>query len=173
MPSCSITSDEYQTLYSTVFGYFCRRITQHEDAEDLTSSTVSDYLLYDKPVTNPKALLWTIARNKLYKYIRQKGVKPLTGWDESFEDSAQFAVQHDEMKDFRSSVSDFARSQLKKIEFDVVELSVLCGFDSRRVAAELGISRSNVRQKLSRSLKKLRERFPHHWFDIDSHLPQA
>ena len=151
-----ITQEEFVKLYSAVFGFFCTRLSNRQDAEDLASSTVSDYLLYDKPVKNTHALLWTIARNKLYRHIRQKKNVCLTTFDESVQNISNLQTNNSEMQCFYDEVLNYAKKELSKIDFEVLELSLLCELSSQRVSEELGISAVSVRQKLSRALKKLK-----------------
>jgi len=151
-----VTQEEFVKLYSAVFGFFCTRLSNRQDAEDLASSTVSDYLLYDKPVQNAHALLWTIARNKLYRHIRQKKNVCLVAFEESVQNISNLQTNNTEIQCFYEEVLSYAKKELSKIDFEVLELSLLCELSSQRVSEELGISASSVRQKLSRALKKLK-----------------
>jgi len=158
-----VTQQQYQEVYHKVYGYFFRRLDNRTDVEDLTCTTVADYFLYSKPVQNPHALLWTIARNKLFQFIRKKTREPIVGWSDSIDpENIEITYSHTYLQ-CTEELIEIAKKHLKPIDFDVVELCVFCDFDSNRAAKELGITSSNVRQKLSRSLKKLRNHYQTLW----------
>jgi DNA-directed RNA polymerase specialized sigma24 family protein len=58
------------------------------------------------------------------------------------------------------------KEQLKPIDQDIVEICVMCDFSGKRAAEELGLSYDNVRQRLSRSISKLRQKCRQAWLNL-------
>jgi RNA polymerase sigma factor (sigma-70 family) len=160
------TWDEW---YTKVYGYFYRRVENRNDVEDLTSSVLHDYFLKEETITHPKALMWTIARNKLYTFFKQKSnthqVYSLD--DESESDDNGFADREIHPSSFyeakMSHLLECVKKQLSGVDFDIVEMSILCDFSGKRVAEETGLTPGNVRQRLFRSVNKLREKCRNVW----------
>ncbi len=55
------------------------------------------------------------------------------------------------------------KNRLSDLDYQIVQLSIVSDFSSQRVATEIGFSADNVRQRLSRSIKKLRRHCQDIW----------
>jgi RNA polymerase sigma factor (sigma-70 family) len=168
MSNISLTTENYNYWYSRIYGYFYRRVNTSTEARDLTCDTLSDFFTYSKEIENPQALIFKIAQNKLRNFIRNKSNTPfIEDIDNQDLDQKVFSYSK-HYQDKMSSLVECAKKQLKNQHFQVLELSVLCDFSSQRVASELNLKPDNVRQILSRSIKKLREKCRQIWLDSNN-----
>ncbi len=158
----------WQEYYPKVFGYFFRRISNREDVEDLTSLTLTAFVdnLTNKSIQNPHAFLWKIAHNQLLVFIRFKQKQPIPiSLEEDFEveveatDNSQNQHALDRIKNLMHCVEQ----NLSGIELIIVKGIIQEERSSAELATELNLKADNVRQKLSRSLKKLREKCTELW----------
>ena len=153
----SLTQTEWNQWYNKVYGYFFRRLDSRSDVEDLTALTLNDFFLKEN-VKNPQGLIWVIARNKLTDFIRAKPKHQTTALEnlpeslisqaDPYSDTYLSRVEH---------LKDCVKKNLKEQDYIIVEMCAVCDFSSEVVAAEMNLTPANVRQKLSRSLKKVRE----------------
>lgn len=166
MSNISLTTENYNHWYSRIYGYFYRRINSSSDVRDLTCDTLSDFFTYNKEIQNPQAFIFRIAQNKLKNFIRDKSNKPFIENIES-EDLNKLEVSYSNVYQEKVySIIECAKKHLKNEHFQILELSVLCDFSSQRVAGELNLKPDNVRQILSRSIKKLREKCHKVWLNL-------
>jgi RNA polymerase sigma factor (sigma-70 family) len=166
MSSIPLTTENYNYWYSRIYGYFYRRVNTSTQVRDLTCDTLSDFFSYSKEVENPKALIFKIAQNKLRNFIKNKSNTPfIEGIDnENLDQKVLSYSSH--YQDKLSGLIECAKKQLKDEHFQILELSVLCDFSSQRVASELNLKSDNIRQILSRSIKKLREKCRQIWLNL-------
>lgn len=161
-----VTQNEWNERYNQVYGYFFRRLNNRADVDELTSDTVTEFFLKEIPIQNPKAFLFAIARNKLYQYIDKKSHNQNTSFDDLTETISYDTV--DNYSNYYLSKTEELKKcierQLKQQDKDIVELCIICEFSSQRVAEELKLKAPNIRQKLSRILKKLRNECRKIWF---------
>ena len=169
MTNRTVSQEEYDHWYSRIYGYLFRRIDSRTVVEDLTAEVLSDFYLYDKQIENEKAFIYRIAVNKLKNYIRQKSTQ--AGNIISIEDVEDGDLGYTSHYFNRmEGLMKCAKNHLKDAHYDVVELSVMCDFSSKRVADELDLTADNVRKILSRSIAKLRERCRAIWKSLTQAL---
>ncbi len=157
-----ISEQDWNTWYDKVFGFFYRRVNVREDVEDLTVSTLEDFFLSEKEIHNPNAFLWGIAKNKLKEFIRKKTKSSFV----NLEDLSAFESPKDFSKNYFDLIyrlKNCAKKQLKEVDREIIDLCVLCDFNSQEVAEKLSLTSGNVRQRLSRGLKKIREKCRELW----------
>lgn len=153
-----VTQSEWNQWYNQVYGYFFRRLNNRFDVDELASDTVTEFFLKDFVPENPKAFIFGIARNKLYQYFDKKAknrVAELDGQAETL--TCEAADSYSSF--YLAKIAELRKciqQQLSKQDQEIVELCVVCEFSSERVARELNLSPPNVRQRLSRALRKLR-----------------
>jgi RNA polymerase sigma factor (sigma-70 family) len=148
----------WNELYDTVYSYLYRRVYQKQIVEELTSQTLEIFFLKQEQVENPHGFVTGIAKNKLLEYFRTKSKQEISLADleiESYQDLGY--------KERMEKLLACAKNQLKSQHWSVVEMCVMCDFQSDRVGQELGLSSSNVRQILKRSLEKLRKECLQAW----------
>jgi RNA polymerase sigma factor (sigma-70 family) len=171
----SFNSTEWTVRYDQVYGYFYRRVSSRSDVEDLTMETLERFYLTEKKMDNINAFLWGIARNKMLEYIRYKGknqFQELVDWTETENNQNNFnELQDNWLENYRSieyqakleRLKECTKNQLSDLDQEIVELCISQDFKSSEVAAKLSISPENTRQRLSRALKKLREKCREAW----------
>jgi RNA polymerase sigma factor (sigma-70 family) len=165
----------WMEYYPKVYGYFFRRLNSRLDIEDLTSVTLTVFLNAltnsDKKIQNKNAYLWKIAHNQLLVFIHAKSTKPLPI---SIDDDNNFVANEvfsDETEDNRSEglksriakLMQCVKNHLNQNEVFIVEQIVMEDKKATEVAISLNLNADNVRQKLSRSLKKLRRQCTQIW----------
>lgn len=161
----------WEYWYPLVYGYFFRRVNSKEDVEDLTANTLS--ALFLKPdVQNPKGFVWQTAKNQLYKYIEQKQKNPDSL---DFQDSkveymtAQMSYEmypknDEELENMRSphyqakidQVIECCKNKLKEEDYKLVFFSIVENHSSTEISQKLNLKADTVRQKLKRSISKLK-----------------
>jgi len=160
----NLTQSEWNKKYDSVYAYFYRRVSSREFVEELTVSTLEDFFLYDKKIDNQNALLWGIAKNKMREFIRSKSKLEISlDIQEVDTEDAKKSLYSDYFKQKTQNILDCAKRILKKIDLEIIELSVMCDFRAARTADELGISETNSRKRLSRALQKIRKECKEIW----------
>jgi RNA polymerase sigma factor (sigma-70 family) len=171
----SFNSQEWKTRYDQVYGYFYRRVNSRSDVEDLTMETLERFYLSEKKIDNLNAFLWGIARNKMLEYIRYKGknqFQELPDWNDIENNQINTnELQDNWLENYRSAeyqakldrLKECTKNQLSDLDMEIVELCVAQDFKSAEVATKLNITPDNTRQRLSRALKKLREKCREVW----------
>jgi RNA polymerase sigma factor (sigma-70 family) len=161
---------QWNHYYPKVYGYFFRRIENQNDVEDLTSIVLSIFMdalnRPDMPLQNPHAYLWRVAHNHLVNFINSKS-KILTTIpiDENL-DSIDTEIETHRSRHFQDKVENLmecVERTLEGVELTIVKEVVMFDKKSVEVAAELNLKPDNVRQKLSRSLKKLKQHCTQLW----------
>lgn len=152
----------YNKYYTKVFVFLKQHISSNEDAEDMVNSVFfAAYQNYDKyDPTKAKLSTWIfcIANNRLKNYYRDKK-DPAESLDDMF-DSVEIAsdeiieeaVQLEELRDAIAK----ALKELTERERNIVIMSYFQNMNSNDIAEALGLTGTNVRQILSRTLKKLK-----------------
>jgi RNA polymerase sigma factor (sigma-70 family) len=162
-----ISEEEWNYWFDRVYAYFYRRVGNREDVEDLSYSTLEDFFLKDKKIDNPQAFLWGIARNKMREYIRSKKRNPVSIDDKDSLNEPKY-TKPEEISEYYlekiDTLKDCIKKELKETDQKIIELNILHDFSSKEVAEKLGTTPENVRQRLSRSLKKLRQKCKEIWY---------
>lgn len=155
----------WEESYPMVYGYFFRRVTNKTEVEDLASVAMSQFVMNianpetSKRIVNQKAYLWKIAHNQLVDFIRRKTRNPITigyndditGIDQQTEDmrsSHYLAWQVDMQKCFQNS--------LKDVDYNIINDAIIEEIPAQELAIKYNYSYDNIRQKISRNLKKLK-----------------
>jgi RNA polymerase sigma factor (sigma-70 family) len=160
MPLNSI-QNQWDEYYPKVYGYFFRRVTSKSDVEDLTSLTMEGFLkVSQKPLENPHAYLWKIAHNQLARYINHKSKQPvIITLDENLNTGIDLSLENFRTEHFQTKIQNLMRcveKNLNGIDLKIVQSVVMFDKKCPEVAQELNLNHDNVRQKLSRGLKKLK-----------------
>ena len=166
----------WKEYYPKVFGYFFRRVDNRQDVEDLTSLVLTAYLnaLSERrdEIKNPHGYLWRIAHNYLVNFIKNKTKNPVfVAFTEDLEVIDE-SIEIHRSERFNAKTQDLmqcVKDNLPELDFKIVELIVMFDRKSAEVAEELNLTAVNVRQKLSRSLKKLKQQCVNLW-ELHSHI---
>lgn len=152
--------------YPKIYGYYIKRVQNREDVEDLTSITMQGLLstLLDEEksnrISNPEAYAWKIAHNQLVHFIDRKSKLPVTvglNDDTSSIDRLTDSKYTSNWNDKLLCIQSCALKTLKEQDFEIVKLSIIEDMQSKEISSLLGLTAETVRQRLSRSLKKLRK----------------
>lgn len=172
--------EEWEYYYPKVYGYFFRRVNNRLDVEDLTSLVLSNFFgtLLDEnkavQIQNKNAYLWSICRNALLNFIYYKQ-KDITVSLEDIDHSLTLeqSVQSRSIENFYSqhyqsrlqNLLECLRKQLSALEYQIIEMSFLQEMTSKQIAEKVNLTATNVRQKISRSLKKVRDKCKKLWLE--------
>jgi RNA polymerase sigma factor (sigma-70 family) len=162
--------------YPLVYGYFFRRINSRDDVEDLTSVTLTALFTKDD-VKNPKGFVWQTARNQLNKYIEKKSSSPTyITLDEVSENYLSSSIKntpgYDEQEpdvvspwylEKKKRLIECIENNLKEEAQEIVKLSLIEEKNSTQIGQILEIKPATVRQKLKRSIQKLRKECKTNW----------
>jgi RNA polymerase sigma factor (sigma-70 family) len=168
MSGKNVTSEEWEYWYSRVYAYFYKRVNGKYEVEELTSQTLTTAFLAEN-VLNFKAYTWKVAHNYLVKYIQTKNLDPMpVSWDENLDlANATLPKWHIE-ESFETQTSDNYNSKLNQLldcirqniskpqDCQILELAIYEEKNSTQIAEIVGLNADNVRQKLSRNIKKIR-----------------
>jgi RNA polymerase sigma factor (sigma-70 family) len=166
----NISQTEWENWYYKVYGYFFRRVNDKFAVEELTANTMNVAFMANN-VQNFSAYLWKVAHNHLVKYIKLKNIEPMfVGLEE-----AEFVID----EKIENLVSDnynyklkqlkiCIKNQLKSSDQIIIELSIYENKNSTEIGQILEIKPNTVRQKLARSLHKLREKCRSLWLNYKS-----
>lgn len=152
----------YNKYYSKVF-VFCRQhINSQQDTEDLVDAiffaAYQNYEKYDPSKAKLSTWIFCIANNRLKNYYRDKK-DPGESLDDMF-DTVEIAAEGSieeaaELEELRGAIAE-ALESLPERERKIIIMSYFQNMNSNDIAEELGLTNTNVRQILSRSLKKLK-----------------
>ena len=164
----NITQEEWSKWYDIIYAYYFRRISNRADVEELTAETVGDFMLNTKPVENPKAYIYTIARNKLNKKLRLKYKEQTNAVDSEILEN----VLMDDMD--RSpyyiakleSLNHCIEKHLKEGDRKIVKMCTMYDFSSIEVSQKMGVNPAAIRKRLSRALSKLKDNCSQVWQEI-------
>jgi RNA polymerase sigma factor (sigma-70 family) len=164
-PSQGLTDVDaaWEYWYPRVYGYFFKRVGLREEVEDLTSSTLTT--VFTAPnIQNLQAYMWRVAHNYLVKYINTKNTEPAPfSLNEEW-----IAMEYKE--EVEETISDRYTAKLqqlincvndhltKDLDKQLVQLSIMDEKNSTEIATILNLKPDNIRQKLSRTLKKLKQK---------------
>lgn len=165
-------SQIWEELYPKVYGYFFRRVNNRIDVEDLAALTLTAYLQNltkngDK-INNKMGFLWKIAHNQLLVFIRQKTKTPVfVGINDDFDcQDVDLEIENcscDHLKQKIAHLLECVKKNLKTSDLEIVNLIVQEDQKAVTVAAKLQVTPEVVRQRFSRSLKKLRQKCQSLW----------
>ncbi len=154
--------DHYQEWKHKVFSFFLYRLGgKREVAEDLTSETfIKAYEHFEgyDPAYAFSTWVFTIARNTLIDHFRkEKQVLPLELMpDESDESFAEEQMQRDADGSFQKEKLLVALSSLPDVQQECITLKYLNQMSTKEISKIVHTSEANVRQTLSRGIKKLK-----------------
>lgn len=161
----------WKEYYPKVYSYFLRRVDNRMDIEDLTSVTLTAFLeklRSELEIKNKHAFLWKITHNQLCLFIRNKSKNPISiSVDvQSFVDNFDTEVENTR-SDYLETRFQFLHKCIQKVlkgeSYQIVSEIILNDKKSPEVAQSLNLKASTVRQKLKRSLAKIRNKCKAVW----------
>jgi RNA polymerase sigma factor (sigma-70 family) len=165
--------DFWDTWYSSIYGYFLRRVNLKQDAEDLVASTLAALLTNPAITTNSlkiehtHAYIWKVAHNHLVKYIKTKTTTPTLVSVEDIENSViwqpptnelEYAITFDSqyqqrMKDLLNCTNNYLEDPVDK---SLILLSLIEDKNSTEISQITGLKSDTIRQKLRRLVNRIR-----------------
>ena len=164
--------------YPRVYGYFYKRISDKNIVEVLTSETLNTVFLAEN-IKNLKAYLWKVAHNYLVRYINTKNTDMMVvGWDEAvdldnsqqpnfpIEEGVECQRSQNYLRLKEEMTKCFEYSLTNDLDKQIIRLSIIEEKNSTEIAKELDLNAPNVRQKLSRAIKKVKNKCIQIWQDL-------
>lgn len=166
-------NESWDQSHRKILGYITAKCGNPEDIEDIFQETFTEFyrVLQRKGcdyIQNSEAFLMQIAKRKIYKYysFREKlaFVVPKTQRNDEGEeydltdlDLDRFTVEDEIVtRDMMDRVSSFLKQKPPDVR-KIFYLFYVMDFKIREIASLMDITESNVKHKLYRTLKELRE----------------
>jgi len=165
----------FEQNFDKVFGYFYRRLTVREDVEDLTLVSLKIFLekITDEKteIQKPQAYLWSICHSQLVHFIKNKSKKPvsLDLSEEKFE--FKWKIENTESLSFKNRMTKLQKCMqkvLSQTDFEIVNSCILDGVKAVEVGQKIDLKPATVRQKLKRSLDKIRKQCKKIWLGYEN-----
>lgn len=161
----------FEKFYPKIYGYFFRRVSNRTDVEDLSMVTLTNFfeVLRKKELEFPESYLWKIAHNQLVNfYSFSSKHKIAVGYDdiENIEHLIDPNIEENRSPYFKMRVESLLQCLKKNLEindYKLVQASIFDGKNSIELSAEFGLKPDNIRQKLSRTFKKAKEKCKKIW----------
>lgn len=151
--------DAFCTLYDTykrkLFNYAYYRLGNSEDAEDVVQDCMLTAFEQINNLKKPEAFsswLYTILYHGCMSAIKEQ----IKQRNNTNIDDYQNTLTYDNTADIEREELKQALSILGEDERNIVLLSVVVGLNSKEIAKITGFTSGNVRQKLTRSLSKMK-----------------
>jgi RNA polymerase sigma-70 factor (ECF subfamily) len=145
--------DFYKRQQSSFLAYLIRRTGDYDLSSDiLQESFLRLFERYEAERLTPQ-LLYTIGRNMVIDRLRQRKTQPVTIEDHDCANT-QEEHQHLVREEYRAVLT--AMKQLEEDERDLLSLLISSGMGYREISAVTGLTEANVKVKVHRARKKLR-----------------
>jgi RNA polymerase sigma factor (sigma-70 family) len=157
--------------YPRVYSYFYKRVDHQSIVEDLTAETLNAVFLAEVEITHLPAYLWKVAHNYLVKYIKTKSTTPIfvsidddiDAWCPT-EHEAEITVERAGFADRKAKLVDcIYHSPIGDLERKIMFESVIQDKNSTEIGQINGLKPVTVRQKLKRTLEKVRKQCLYLW----------
>lgn len=154
----------FEEYYDKIYNYIYFKTGDRDRAEDLTCSIIEKILnnihRFNASASSLNTWIFTIARNHLIDYYRLKSRN-----ESHFEDGEELQLVDKLTASPDTSVIEADRQeliqgllqQLQDTEREVMALKFWGGLKNTEIAAQLGISSSNINVMVFRTLKKLKK----------------
>lgn len=153
----------YQKYYPTVFKFIIKRISNREQAEDLTMDVFvtccEKFDSFDETKASFGTWLYVIVNNKLKNFYRDR--KQMDDIDECTEYVSGFeedVIAAEYIKSIRNTLAD-ALETLNETQRQIVILKFFKEKSAPEIARIMGMTPVNVRVNLSRGIAKLKSYF--------------
>jgi RNA polymerase sigma factor (sigma-70 family) len=161
---------EWEYWYPRVYGYFYKRVNNKTDVEDLTSNTLSTVFTANN-VLNFQAYTWKVAHNYLVRFIDLKTKTPTPipldenlNWSPS---QCDLESENAYCENYTAKLSNLRlciESQLsEESDKQLIDLSIYQEKNSTEIGQIMNLKPDTVRQKLSRTIKKLKKNCSSLW----------
>lgn len=152
-----LSKNEWDNWYNKIYGFYFRRLDNITDVEDLTAETLNSFFLTKSEVEDQTSFIFKIARNKLNTFLAKKYKNQIV---DTLDENLQ-ASHSPNFEKFKSDLAHCISKYVSDLDQQILNLCVVEDFQSKEVATKLDISPANVRTRLHRSLKLLKEKCKH------------
>ena len=146
--------DFYNDHKDGLFNYLMRMTGDYELASDIMQESFTRYLEHYRDKPQPVSLLYAIARNALFDSLRKQKRQTAITEEEEDQSSDQEAAMM-VRQDYQRVLS--AMRHLGNTEKDILALVISGDLSYREIASITGISVANVKVKVHRARRKLKE----------------
>ncbi len=152
----------YDKYFQRVYNYIRYRVLARDAADDLVSAVFEKVLDKFDSFDQGKAVepwLFAIARNTLNDYYRRRAVRgglSIDGFEESL--ASGESVEREAVRSEENALLLAAMTGLSEAERELIALKYALDLSAREMAAQTGLSESNVGVTLFRAMRKLRDR---------------
>ena len=153
-------NEQIWPLRNVLFRYALSILKNETEAEDLVQDTLVKLWKKMKTGTiilHPKAMAFTIIKNAcmdIFRSSRYKTERETLKEDSSYTESPlNLLVQKESLDRVRTAMASLPQDQ-----HSIMHLKDFEGYSYEEIEKELGISNSNLRVKLSRARKKIRDK---------------
>lgn len=149
-------NSQVEELYQPLFFFVKNRISNYEDAEDITQEVFLKLSKSDlENVSNVRSWVYTIAKNTITDYYRKR--KLLT--EEIVENTIDNSTDSSNTLEELSTCVAFYINQLPEEYKVIMELSEIDEISQKDIAKKLDLNYITVRSKVQRGRKKIRALF--------------
>ena len=161
----------YNQYYSKVLRHIVKKLGNFHDAEDLTSDVFvycyQHFDSYDQSKASIGTWLYLVANSRIKNYYRDKKQNiSIDTLEEKIDDTLAGPEEAAELEECRTWLAEALKS-LPELQRKIIILKFFYDFSSQQIAAEIGISCSNVRTVLSRTLDKLESNYAKYFIKGD------
>lgn len=158
--------ETYQKYFPNIFKYCLFRVGSKEDAEDLTEQTFMktwNYLIEGSEIDNMRAFLFRVAHNHIVDFYAQRkkdqdhrtSLETKDGQTIDIPDAIDIHADAETKELYREAIAELNR--LKPEYRDVMLLRYVHDMELTDIAQTLGLSPENVRVRIHRATKKIKE----------------
>lgn len=151
----------YTQYYDKVFGYVRSKIFNQDDAEDIVQNVFlkiySNLDKYDQAKASISTWIYTITRNAVYDYMREKRDRPVFELTESEEDTESGAPDEAILNNEALEELACALEKLPQNQRDIIILLYYKKLDRKSVAEMFGMTYGQLRYLHDKALKRLGE----------------
>lgn len=152
----------YEQYVKAIFRFAYIKVSNYDAAQDITADTFLRFwkiFSSDKPVQNPRALLYFIARGLIVDHFREKNKKPVSidVIDERLFSTIDNIQEKLEVKEEIISVLK-KLNEIKKEYREIIILHYIEEFEISEIAILLNKKENTARVILFRALKSLKEK---------------
>ena len=152
-------AQEIQSYERQLRTYLIKHFPTLEDVDDIVQEAYARLLKahQKKPVLEPKAMLFTIARNTVYDIFRRKKVVQFESLtlipDSSVLDDSSHVQETVSLRDEINLLVQAVETLPKRCR-EVMTLRMVYGYSQKEIAQELGIAGNTVKAQLAKGMRR-------------------
>ncbi len=152
----------YKSYYTPLFKYVYLRTKDKLLSEDITQTVFlkvwKSLNLWNSKKKEPRAFLYTIARNTIIDYWRKKSTKEIVSDEIVFNNQESVLMENKEDEETYKTLLNLF-NKLTKLEKEILTLLYINELSYEEIAKVTGKKESAIRQIKSRAIKSLKEEY--------------